>query len=1359
MFYKKLETIVDALLISTLNAEYFFRCNTVLFTITDKNAKIIILKMNSKKSSSSSSSGGNNTIKHNLQQQPFRNDELKNSTASYDSVPSVDSNISQTLRHDANTYHQYHQYRPRMDSSHTSKSPNKTINSRTNHNDNNLIQNSNTFQPKRNKKGAHNNTKSPHHKGSGKGRGGGGRDSARTKTKNKSIIGGDNNNYNNKARNNIDDHKKKILKHGKDQQCDHNNNNNNNNNNDHNIDINMFEQEVFMFQERMDSIRNGITDELDPSFAINIGANSNIDIVSIFLNIINCMESLAMKLKEKSYSVELNQSQKLKQQKQQHDLKVIDRSLYCLIQGVECLDLHLSYHLHNNETVQNENNELIQEGNQNLSIPFDDMLHRILKIWTCACEVIHTVANKSSNLKKRIEFDHIYDCFMISLRHLEKNIHIENRFHDTIKPYSNNKIQTEKLQILGQCLQYIIQGFGNDLHSENAISPMFQVMLLPLLEMEGKAEILKLQKIATKCIIEVFRWKQHSSAILAPVIVDAISTGEETIKPNLIRLRLLRSLITLLLDEDYIERDCTDFLCCICQCLYTSLDKIYAIELSHKHKKNTEKNKLIVDHIEVAGVFKWIHKLQQSNEIRKNHENEKSLQWHTLRLLSSMTKLYPQACAQYWALFFPQTVSSSRKISKATVTLLSIITESEESMSAKSEKIMAVKAAREFLSSLPIDLWSRSGYLKNRVETSLSLFIKCCCDELKMSQSKEYSNELCITAQYLITEIPYEIYNELIEAGIQLIHQVGQCYISNENSNGDNLSTFLKLLPDCFGGIETPKGDFTSLPRPTEQWLRQPISALFIEEVFRNILFSSDSDINTKGSVITMKVELVTRMVRTVSWIVLENEERLRSFVSLSQLLATSDSIHLKLSGVKLIRAFIEGKQKAKILPVNSKTGSVSMHLIYQILQQMLQEQDNSIRSCTLTTYGHLQYSDWFVLLYQNPNPIESMLPLCLEYSSDVDTSIRSEACRSIGNIITECLESISSIYHDELRSKILAIAESTMIVAASAVEDSSAAVRSMALFAIGNIAYTTSKMKDIEELLIKLPIFNISELTFRRLTDKNDKVVGNAIRTLGHLCNLLYRPSSDLCTASYNNHLSIQFCGNAALELSRKINLALDDVTDSLNQRSWRQRSFAKRHAWGSSQALASIVCNKFALECTNRHGIQSALNAMIRCIRYCHLVNEKIVSGSIATLSSVPIENYCSQNNFDSTCGKALAVCLMALGSAKVSVAHKGSIADLMKYLLRGMNHFDVISCLNHQDLSQSNVQELYNWMVTTNMTAILFDKVAEALQLCQFSSDVSLLQKFKSRAEMKRRYEMSTNKSVQNELQLHDDDEDEL
>ena len=1100
------------------------------------------------------------------------------------------------------------------------------------------------------------------------------------------------------------------------------------------IDINMYEYEVISFHQNMKTNLSINQEPLKSGWEI------------IFRQFVGVMKNLASELKVNCMIMKKQHQRYKSKQSIIEGVDVVDRALFSLVQGLKYLDFNCKSHYKNAD---------------------DSICQEIHILWNEVMNIFQLVSIFGvKGSKKTSDFHHSHDYFSILMVQIASSLDLKNQ--DTALSMLKNEYESSKAILFINSLAMLVKAFGCDLNGENDIGRMVGHVLLPILEIDLLQRrdnihiVLKLITSALDCLVEVLVWKHHSSAILSPLVVGVGSSGQEHLHQNPLRVRLIQSLIGLLNTEEFIVSEHNHFLCSVCKVLYTSLDKMYAIELSHKNKKKTEKNKIVIAHTEVASIFQWVqHSLQlrhpnSSSCVGKS--GEKSLLWHSLRLLESITKLYPKGCAQYWAVFLPQSAMSPKSTSLGPTTLVSIISNDEHG--SDDNKIIATKASKEFISSLPLDLWSKSGYLMNRVETSLLELLLCFKRQLSKRQSKDYLNALCLTAGILVTEIPYSEYKGLVLSAVSLLNQLADCYIQydSEKNLSECLLCFGKVITDCFGGNETPQGNRKPLPIPTENWLRGASSQKFVQQLFTKLHFIDPDTLKSKNSTASMKVTLITRMVRVVAWIVIDNESRLANFVTLSQKLIDSEIIQLKLTGVKLLNSFLEGKRNTEKLSSNNKIGSNSMYTIYTILSSLLKVNSSPLRLCTLTAFCHLQYLDWLVLLNQQPNPIQLMLPICLEYSGDENANVRAEACRSLGNMVTECLESFDNIYHYELKSKIHDIVVDTIKVTASAVEDTTAVVRSMALFAMGNIALAVGMMKHVDnEFVQKLPLLRLSEVTFKRLVDSDEKVVGNAIRTLGHLSNLLYNNHNiEIHLHTYERVTWVKLCGDISQELSSKIVLSVNDVVDALNQRSWRQRSHAKRHAWGSCQALSSVLCCKVAEEEMNRAGVKAAIQSLIKCIRYAHLMNEKIVHGALSTLVKIPREIYMLFSDIGSLSGLCFAVCLIKLES---DIAYKQPIYDLMKHLLNVMNYFDFESCLNCDDLSENNVEYLYNWMVSNEVQAQHFESIAGAFEFTSFNSNVSLFQKFQSRAEKKRRNENSVINSHEYTSVQDDDDEDEL
>ena len=187
--------------------------------------------------------------------------------------------------------------------------------------------------------------------------------------------------------------------------------------------------------------------------------------------------------------------------------------------------------------------------------------------------------------------------------------------------------------------------------------------------------------------------------------------------------------------------------------------------------------------------------------------------------------------------------------------------------------------------------------------------------------------------------------------------------------------------------------------------------------------------------------------------------------------------------------------------------------------------------------------------------------------------------------------------------------------------------------------------------MLHKIPLIQFCDATFERLHDSNEKVsythievsinfpikrfnlnysemlllcdqvVGNGIRTIGHLFHLLYNFHDIVQIRTDDSDKWIRLCGNVANALAKKIQIALLDATDLSNQRrSWRHRSHAKRHAWGACHALSSLLGCNAARAKDNREGVKAALHQLIRCVELAHIINEKIAVSAMSTLQEIP-------------------------------------------------------------------------------------------------------------------------------------------
>jgi hypothetical protein len=138
-------------------------------------------------------------------------------------------------------------------------------------------------------------------------------------------------------------------------------------------------------------------------------------------------------------------------------------------------------------------------------------------------------------------------------------------------------------------------------------------------------------------------------------------------------------------------------------------------------------------------------------------------------------------------------------------------------------------------------------------------------------------------------------------------------------------------------------------------------------------------------------------------------------------------------------------------------------------------------------------------------------------------------------------------------------------------------------------------------------------------LTNMNEKVVGNGIRSLGHLVGCLSKTSR--CSVSHQDRERIKSFYHAGVScLRQKVEAGVAEATRQETNMSWRERSYTKKHAWGACSALESF----FSLMCLVGDDsvlteLVFALDGLISCIAAASNLHSKIVTGAISTLSSI--------------------------------------------------------------------------------------------------------------------------------------------
>mmetsp|Transcript_9155 Transcript_9155/g.13692 ORF Transcript_9155/g.13692 Transcript_9155/m.13692 type:complete len:364 (-) Transcript_9155:889-1980(-) len=318
---------------------------------------------------------------------------------------------------------------------------------------------------------------------------------------------------------------------------------------------------------------------------------------------------------------------------------------------------------------------------------------------------------------------------------------------------------------------------------------------------------------------------------------------------------------------------------------------------------------------------------------------------------------------------------------------------------------------------------------------------------------------------------------------------------------------------------------------------------------------------------------------------------------------------------------------------------------------------------------------------------------------------------------------------------------------------------------AVGNIAYAINTQNECSPLVSLESYMSICEVTYAAMSDKNEKLAAGAIRSIGHLLNGFFHLSAHNDVWFSKETDMIKLAGLTTTHLARKINLCIDSHSspEAKSKLTWKQRMNMSKQAWGSCHSLGHMLTTDMLRSQLYAHFVPT-LKAMIRCINEHDLLNQKIVSAAAGTLNIIPDAAwyyYSEETHILTNCVNASVRYLFknkrARDATPIKVAKE--LNSLLARLLVVAKHIDV-TC------SEEILEFLYGWMSTRSN--ILVTNEVNAFELVQVALtqdypnddrfDVSIIQKFDSRASQERRKRELQEKdsNTTNEESLIDDDE---
>jgi hypothetical protein len=132
--------------------------------------------------------------------------------------------------------------------------------------------------------------------------------------------------------------------------------------------------------------------------------------------------------------------------------------------------------------------------------------------------------------------------------------------------------------------------------------------------------------------------------------------------------------------------------------------------------------------------------------------------------------------------------------------------------------------------------------------------------------------------------------------------------------------------------------------------------------------------------------------------------------------------------------------------------------------------------------------------------------------------------------------------------------------------------------------------------------------------------VCGNAIRTVGHVGSLALLHRSCLDSQQLDRIAALHL--QTLLSLARKIAFVAEDDGGLEASLSWKQRSQAKKHGWGTCNSLALLLSFETFPDNDDAEGpYQTVLEVLVKCLELIRDIHEKIAIAAVGALKAIPL------------------------------------------------------------------------------------------------------------------------------------------
>jgi len=623
-----------------------------------------------------------------------------------------------------------------------------------------------------------------------------------------------------------------------------------------------------------------------------------------------------------------------------------------------------------------------------------------------------------------------------------------------------------------------------------------------------------------------------------------------------------------------------------------------------------------------------------------------------------------------------------------------------------------------FLDSFPLDLW-----LDEKSVGSMRLFSQSLKEDLvalvrSMICCFSYDDEFMQLVYVVLSNIPYSknIHDNLTNEAVKLVEKLGATLRSKWRGN------VVSCFCDCAGGRPQPHGSISPMVLPMSLWLCDSSSLAFKTFLLENAAGKDSYSSATRliGVIVRMHTDFICL-------------EELRMIVL----------GHSQTDGMKLLIDFLSGRNECTSSSFESAS-AVSEFIVSTLNTVMNTNERSDLRHLCLQGYCLLLPIDWAVVI--NTDQTQDVLDNLKRSCKERNNKEKAISFKAIGEMLIKCFTQIDNdICNVDWLTQLCREVEPLLESALNVTGRLAPTIKSMVIFAAGNLAFGIRERQSENHFVRPAFLAYLMEKICHCIDHSNEKIVGNAIRSIGHIGFLAFHHPY----ASYLelNNEATQLFILVVVKLCQKVRQASKDTSTS--SMSWKERSSAKKHGWGACHALGHILCCSLATKPQILNKSQEACGAIVSCINKYELLNEKIIVAAGGALQRITHSHLVLMCHRTGILGTALSGCLNIVINKKSGSRLQAEIEDVMNHILPIISVLDAEVLIRAETTTPSSLWLLYEWMVENVAGGSAFEKFAIALEQAQ-NLDIRLEQNFASRASFFHR-----KKLIENNRQPQDDE----